>query len=618
MNAGSKLLRLATIARLSTSTSAVGGLRIAAAARRTKDISATAAARWIHSSKSLCSIPSPVKEGSEKPLSYHCEVGKEPLVNWTFGRCINRAAAEAPDKLAYIFVEESKRFTFAEFHHAVEKCATGLLGMGLKKGDSFMIFCPNTANWWILFAACAKIGVLTASVHPGYSKQEFLNALDKVKVKAIFIPEKFKTLHFYENLCKWMPELAKSAPGQLSSARYPELRTVIVDSDHALPGTVNVNDVLAGDQVDLEAAESDTSCDDSLTVIFTSGTTGAAKAACLTHHSFINNMLLTNNTLHTTERSNLKVVSSLPFFHVFGLMNASIPLVSHGMTVFPSIGYDQVMLMKAIQEYGCTEMLGSPTMYVDLLNHPERPKYDLSSLKRCIMGGSICTTEMRRMVEEGFGGVVALAGYGATEVSTVATVLRESDPLEKRMHTVGKPLAHTEIKVANVNTGVEVPCGEAGEIWIRGFHLFRGYLGERNKTDEVLTSTRWYRTGDLGVMDADGFVSIVGRLKDLIIRGGENIHPIDIEVELDSHPAVAESHVVAVPDDRLGDEICAVVVLNDGHEISEEQLREHLKDKIAYYKMPKYFLFEYDVPKTAIGKAQKNKLRKIAVEKLGL
>lgn len=526
----------------------------------------------------------------------------------------------AVDEQAYVFVEEGKEFTFGEYKYTVDQCAKGLLSMGFRKGDSLMIFCPNTTSWWIIFSACARIGVMSASVHPGYSKQEFFNAMDKVKAKAIFIPEKFKTLHFYQNLCKWIPEITTSAPGQVCSKQHPNLTMVICDANRPLPGTVHVSEVFAGGNANLQAVEAEMCCDDPLTVIFTSGTTGAAKAACLTHHSFINNVRIAhrNLTAGDTEAST-KLLCPLPFFHVFGLLNMFHPLISHTPTIVPAVGYDQLQTMKAIHEYRCTQMSGSPTMYIDLLNHPERSKYDLSSMKRCIMGGAICTPEIRQQVEENFGNeTMALIGYGSTETSTVATSIKPTDPPKKRLQTVGKPIAHTEIKIANPETGVELPCGETGEIWIRGFNIFSGYIDEEAKTKEVLTSTRWYRSGDIGTMDSEGFIYVVGRLKDLIIRGGENVHPIDIEIELDAHPAVEQSQVVGVPDKRMGEEICAFVSLKENKNATAEELRDFLKGKIAYFKIPKYFLFEHDLPKTAIGKVQKHKLREKAIEELGL
>ncbi|XP_003741506.1 acyl-CoA synthetase family member 2, mitochondrial [Galendromus occidentalis] len=576
-------------------------------------------ASWMHTSSWLRSSPSASESPeleTEKKLSYHCEVGTTPLNNRTLGKCINRAAASSGDKVAYTFVESNRSFTFGEFREHVDRCAKGLLAAGLSKGDTLLIFAPNIPNWLLIFAACSKLGVVSASVHPAYSKPEFFNAIEKVKPKAIFIPDEFKTIKFYGNLCKWIPELATSSPGQLSSAQFPSIKTVIVESEKTLPGTVNMKEISQGGNADLEAAEAKVGCDDPLTVIFTSGTTGSAKAASLIHHGFINNCQIVTDIMVRTEDQPC-IMNPLPLFHVFGLLSATIPILSDYRTIFPAIGYDQIAIMKSIQDYKCTRMTGSPTMFIDLINHPERSKYDMSSLVYCTMGGSICTTETRKLVEETFG-CLSLTGYGSTETSTVCSLIRPDDPPEKRMVSVGRPLPHVEMKIADPETGVEVPCNETGEVWIRGFNIFNGYLGEEAKTKDVITPSRWYRSGDIGTMDDEGYFNIVGRLKDLIIRGGENIHPIDVEVELDSHPAVEESHVIGVPDKRLGEEVCAVIVLRDGAEASPEELRAYLKDKVAYFKIPKYFLFELDVPKTAIGKAQKNKMREAATKKLGL
>lgn len=580
-------------------------------------------ARWIHSTSKALSLPSPIEyqeSPREKQLSYRCELGTEPLVDWTLGRCLDKSALVAGNKTAYHFVAENNReVTFSQLQADVYSCCQGLLAADIKKGDSVLIMSPNSYNWAIMFSALAKLGILSASVHPAYTQQELTNAINKVKCKAIYIPESFQVLKFYENLCKWIPELSSSAPGQLNSAQFPFLKTVIADSNRNLPGTINMREIMEGGVASVEDAEAKVGCDDPLTVIFTSGTTGSAKAAVINHHGFINNAVIVTNMVRRTRGNAQAIVCNpLPLFHVFGLMTAvGQTLIGQQQVVFPSMGYDQVAMLKSIQDYGCTELSGSPTMYVDLIHHPRRQEFDLSSLKFCMMGGNICTPEVREFVKTNLN-VDVLVGYGATETSTVASVVRSDDPEDKKMTTVGRPIEHVEMKVADPETGRELPVGEAGEVWIRSFNIFNGYLGEEEKTKEVMTSSRWYRTGDVGTMDSDGYFTICSRLKDLVIRGGENIHPIDVESLLDNHPAVSEAHVIGVPDKRMGEELCAWIVLNDGAQVTAQQLQDFLRDKLAYFKIPRYFIFDDDVPKTAIGKAQKNKMRITATKKLGL
>lgn len=557
-----------------------------------------------------------IVESRKLVTSYQCEPSETALTGETFGQHIDTAAAKWGDDIGWVFQSENQQITFANYKADVDTVCKGLLAAGFTKGDTIAIWAPNSYNWVVLYGAMAKIGILSACVHPAYTATEFEKVLTKVRFAGIYIPESFKILKYYEMLCSLIPELKESSPGQLNSKKYPFLKGIIVESDKALPGCINWRDILQGGNVNLAEAENKVGMDDPITIVFTSGTTGTPKAAMLSHHGFVNNSIMYDHGSPDPERSVL--CCPLPFFHVFGMtLSLGLTVIRGNCAVVPCAGYDTKEVLKAIQNYRCSQVAGAPTMIADMINHPDFKSCDLSSLNRVVMGGNVVTPEMRKLAREKFKAHVWV-GYGSTETTTASTLVTERDPENKQATTVGRPVGYVEVKVADPATGKETAINEPGEVWVRGHNVFIGYYNDEEKTKEVKGPAGWYKTGDLGKMDENGYLSIIGRLKDMVIRGGENIYPLEIEEVLNAHPAIQECHVIGVPDSRMGEELCAWVLLNPESKVTDSELQQYCKGKLSHFKIPKYFLYETDYPKTAIGKAQKNKMRETAVKKLGL
>lgn len=548
--------------------------------------------------------------------SYYLEPNPNPLLGDTYGACIDKAAERWPDDGGWIFAKEGGEVTYGKFKTDVNQACKGLLSAGFQKGDSVAIWSPNTYNWIVLYGALAKAGIISACIHPAYTAAELERCLLKVGCKGIYIPESYKAMKFYQILNDMIPELKNSSPGQLSSKKFPFLRSVLVDSNKSLPGCINIRSILEGGTSDLRTAEKNVGIDDPLTVVFTSGTTGCPKAALISHHGFVNNALAYGYRNPVDRRNS--VCCPLPFFHVFGMMIvAGVSTITGTKVIIPSPGYDIKATLEAVHKYRCVELSGAPTMHLDILAHPDIKKYDLTCVKKVVMGGNICTPEVRKFAQEKLK-AITIVGYGATETTTAACLVAETDPEHKRLTTVGKPLPFVEVKVADPATGKETAITEPGEIWVRGYNVFLGYHGEEERTRDVITPARWYRTGDVGTMDEEGYVTIMGRLKDMVIRGGENIYPIEVEGVLNAHPAVEEALVIGVPDQRMGEELCGWIIPRKGSEVRGEDLQDFCKGKISHFKIPRYFIFETDYPKTAIGKPQKAEMRAKAQQKLGL
>ncbi|KAL1441366.1 hypothetical protein MTO96_001012 [Rhipicephalus appendiculatus] len=543
--------------------------------------------------------------------SYQCEPSEMPMTGETYGQHIDTAAAKWGDDVGWVFQHDNQQITFASYKADVDCVCKGLLAAGFTKGDTIAIWSPNSYNWVVLYGAMAKIGILSACVHPAYTAAEFEKVLTKVRFAGIYIPESFKVLKYYEMLCSLIPELKESSPGQLNSKKYPFLKGIIVESDKALPGCINWQDILQGGNVNLAEAENKVGMDDPITIVFTSGTTGTPKAAMLSHHGFVNNSIMYDHGSPDPERSIL--CSPLPFFHVFGMtITCGLTVIRGNCAVVPCAGYDTKEVLKSIHNYRCSQVAGAPTMITDMINHPDFKSFDLSSLNRVVMGGNVVTPEMRKLAREKF------KAHVWVKTTTASTLVTERDPESKQATTVGRPVGYVEVKVADPATGKETAINEPGEVWIRGHNVFIGYYNDEEKTKEVKGPAGWYKTGDLGKMDEDGYLSIIGRLKDMVIRGGENIYPLEIEEVLNTHPAIQECHVIGVPDSRMGEELCAWVLLNPESKVTDSELQQYCKGKLSHFKIPKYFLYETDYPKTAIGKAQKNKMRETAAKKLGL
>ncbi|XP_034563362.1 medium-chain acyl-CoA ligase ACSF2, mitochondrial [Notolabrus celidotus] len=553
--------------------------------------------------------------------SYAHGTSSSPLVHYTIAEALQRTVDRVPDREAVVFVQDGVRKTFAEFQLDVDKAAAGLLALGLTKGDRLGMWGPNTYEWVLLQFATAKAGIIMVAVNPAYQPKEVEFALRKSGCKAVVCPAQFKTQKYCDMLRKICPEIETSTPGDIRSPRLPELRAVIV-LDSRQPGMLHFEDVMqAGSSQyvqQLHDLQKKISFDDPINILFTSGTTGAPKGATLSHHNMVNNAFYTGLRVGYSWRPNTRICLPVPLYHCFGSVGGGLCMALHGISVvFPSAGYDGKANLAAIESERCTFIYGTPTMYVDMLSQPDFAKYDLSSIEAGIMAGSPCPPELiRKIIAVGIKEITI--GYGTTENSPVTFCGSTTDNLERKAETCGYIMDHLEAKIVNPTTGEIVPLGMIGEIMIRGYCVMLEYWADKEKTKECITPEGWYKTGDIGSMDAYSYLKIEGRIKDMIIRGGENVYPAEIEQFLHTHPKVKEAQVVGVQDERMGEEICACIKVVDGEECTAEEIIAFCKGQMAHFKVPRYVLFVDSYPLTVTGKIQKNILRDISEEKLGL
>jgi len=550
--------------------------------------------------------------------SYVQGVSRQPLLGDTVGSLLDRIAAAHPERPALVVRSQQVRLSYREFHAEAERMAAGLLALGLQRGDRIGIWAPNRAEWVILQFAAPKAGLILVNINPAYRLHELEFALNKVDCKALVLPRRFKSSHYLDMLTELAPELAECSPGQLASARLPTLRDVILLDDVAAPGTRAWREVAAlGDAQAIEQlhhVELELSFDDPANIQFTSGTTGAPKGATLTHHNIINNGYFIGEAMRLTEQDRLCI--PVPFYHCFGMVLGNLACVTHGACmVIPGEGFDVLATLEAVQEERCTGLHGVPTMFIAELEHPEFRRFDLGSLRTGIMAGSPCPIEvMRRVVSEMHMSEVTIA-YGMTETSPVSFQTTLDDPLERRVDSVGRIHPHIEVKLVD-EQGRVVPRGSTGELCTRGYSVMLGYWQDDARTREVIDEARWMHTGDLAVIDDDGYCTIVGRLKDMIIRGGENVYPREIEEFLYTHPKVQDVQVFGVPDAKFGEQVCAWIRLREGCESSEAEIQSYCRHHLAYFKVPHYVRFVDAFPMTVTGKVQKYLMREAMAEEL--
>ncbi|XP_044035990.1 medium-chain acyl-CoA ligase ACSF2, mitochondrial [Siniperca chuatsi] len=554
--------------------------------------------------------------------SYAHGTSSTSLLHTTIGETLQKTVERWPDKEALAFLEDGVRKTFAQFQQDVDQAAAGLLALGLKKGDRLGMWGPNTYEWVLFQFATAKAGIILVSVNPAYQLQEVEFALQKVGCKALVCPTQFKTQKYCDMLKKICPEIESSTPGDIKSARLPDLRSVIV-LDSRQPGMLHFEDVMqAGSSQymqQLQDLQKKLFFDDPINILFTSGTTGAPKGATLSHHNIINNAYFVGKRVGYTWKPHSRVCLPVPLYHCFGSVGGGLCMGVHGISlVFPSTGYDGKANLAAMESERCTFIYGTPTMYVDMINQPDLAKYDLSSVESGIMAGSPCPPELVKKVISVMGIKGITIGYGTTENSPVTFCAYPTDNLERKSETVGFIMDHLEAKIVNPTTGDLLPLGMMGEIMIRGYCVMLGYWGDPAKTQECITKEGWYKTGDIGSMDAYSYCRIEGRIKDMIIRGGENIYPAEIEQFLHTHPKVKEAQVIGVEDFRMGEEVCACIKLVDGQDCTAEEIKAYCKGQISHFKIPRHVLFVTSYPLTISGKIQKHKLRKEAEKQLGL
>ncbi len=543
-----------------------------------------------------------------------------PLIGDTIGQHFDSAVERWGDRDALISRHQGISWTWAELKARVDDFAAGLIALGLEPGQRIGIWSPNNAEWTVTQFATAKAGLVLVNINPAYRLSELEYALNKVECVALVTAARFKTSDYLGMIRELAPELDDSTPGALSSKTLPHLKTVIQIGGPDVPGTYAFDDVLARGADAGHAALADLApklqFDDPINIQFTSGTTGSPKGATLTHHNILNNGYFLGETLRYTESD--RICIPVPLYHCFGMVIGNLAAVTHGAAmVYPSDAFDPLATLQAIAEERCTSLYGVPTMFIAQLDHSEFDSFDLSSLRTGVMAGSPCPVEvMRRVIDRMHMSEVTIA-YGMTETSPGSTQTSVDDDIDHRVSTVGRVLPHVEVKIVD-EAGRVVAPGDTGEFCTRGYLVMRGYWNDTDKTAEAIDDAGWMHTGDLATMDVDGYFNIVGRIKDLVIRGGENLYPREIEEFLYRHPKIADVQVIGVPDNKYGEELCAWVRLADGETATEDDIRDFCQGQIAHQKIPRYVKFVDEFPMTVTGKIQKFAMREAMIAELGL
>jgi fatty-acyl-CoA synthase len=552
--------------------------------------------------------------------SYVHGANGEPLLGLTIGQALDRAAVTWADQTALIARAQGIRWTWHELRDHADAFAAGLLALGLRRGDRIGIWSLNRAEWTLTQFAAARAGLILVTINPAYRLSELEFALNKVGCVALVTATAFKNSDYIGMVNALAPELAASIPGQLSATRLPQLCAVIQIGGPPAPGAIPFDDVAArggeAERAELRELASLLQFDDAVNIQFTSGTTGSPKGVTLTHHNILNNGYFVGRAMRLTAAD--RICIPVPLYHCFGMVMGNLAAVTHGCAmVYPGEGFDPLATLEAVQAEGCTALYGVPTMFIAELDHPEFARFDFSTLRTGIMAGAPCPIEvMRRVVEQMNMREVTIA-YGMTETSPVSFQSAVDDPTERRVSTVGRIHPHLEVKIVDTE-GRVVSRGQSGELCTRGYSVMLGYWGEAEKTAEVIDAARWMHTGDLAILDDEGYCNIVGRIKDMVIRGGENLYPREIEEFLFRHPKIQQVQVFGVPDRRYGEELCAWIRVREGETMTEEEVRAFCQGQIAHQKIPRYVQFVDEFPMTVTGKVQKFIMRQIVEEQFGL
>jgi fatty-acyl-CoA synthase len=528
--------------------------------------------------------------------SYASGISAVPLLGETIGGNLDRAVATHPDREALVDCATGRRWTYTELAAKIEACALGLRDAGVAKGDRVGIWSPNSAEWVFCQYATAKLGAILVNINPAYRTHELAYVLKQAGISVLVAAASFKTSDY--------GAMIEEVRGDC-----PDLRSVYLIGSPAWDGLMQASGTLPAAEL---------SADDPINIQYTSGTTGFPKGATLSHHNILNNGFMVGELVNYTEMD--RVCIPVPFYHCFGMVMGNLACTSHGACmVIPAPAFDPVATLEAVAEEDCTSLYGVPTMFIAELGVPDFASYDLSSLRTGIMAGSPCPVEVMKRVISDMGMAEVAICYGMTETSPVSTQTRDDDDLEHRVSSVGTVHPHLEVKVVDPETGLTLPRGEPGEFCTRGYSVMLGYWGEPEKTAEVIDQARWMHTGDLATMDDEGYLNIVGRIKDLVIRGGENVYPREVEEFLYTHPDIVDAQVIGVPDERYGEELMAWVKLRDGaDEMTIEGLREFCSGKLAHYKVPRYLKLVADFPMTVTGKIRKVEMREVSIDELGL
>ncbi len=554
-------------------------------------------------------------------LSYSCGTSDFPLMGATIGEMLDQVCARQPDVEALVAPFQDVRLTYRQFRDEVDRIARGLMAMDINKGDRVGIWAMNYAEWTMVQFATAKIGAIMVNINPSYRTFELEYCLKQSEIKLLILQGRFKTSDYVGMFYEACPEAYESRAGRLLSEKFPFLKTIIFMGEIPYNGMFSWSDLLSrGESIspeELQERADSLTFDDPINIQYTSGTTGYPKGVVLTHHGVMNNGYMIGKGMGFTEKDRLCI--PVPFYHCFGMVLSNMACATNGATmVIPAPTFDPEAVLKTIEAERCTAVHGVPTMFIAELRHPDFAKYDLRSLRTGIMAGSPCPIEVMKEVATKMHMSEVVIVYGQTETSPGVTMTTTKDPLEKRVTTVGRVFPHTELKIIDPETKKIVQMGEIGEICARGYMAMRCYYNNPTATRQTKDENGWIHTGDLGSFDKEGYVHIEGRLKDMVIRGGENIYPREIEEFLHQHKKIADVYVIGVPDEKYGEELMAWIVLEKDTTMTEQEVRDYCTGKIARYKIPRYISFVESVPMSVTGKIQKFKMKEMAIEMLGL
>ena len=554
-------------------------------------------------------------------VSYASGPADKALLGTPIPKLFDQIVAQHGDREAVVSIHQDVRLTYAQLADRVNKLAKAFISAGFEKGDRVGIWSPNNVEWLTTQYATAKAGIILVTINPAYRVHELAYVLEQSGCRGLVMQNQFKTSDYEGMITELCPELAEDFAGALNNEKFPNLKAVISMTSSDLAGIYDWTDFLglASNKSDeeLNVRQSNQDMDDAINIQYTSGTTGFPKGATLSHHNILNNGYFVASAMNFTEEDRLVV--PVPLYHCFGMVMGNLGCLSHGAcAIYPSEGFEPEAVLQAVQAEKATALYGVPTMFIDELALPNFSDYELSTLRTGIMAGAPCPIETMKQVNESMHMTEVEIAYGMTETSPVSFQTRVDSPLDKRVSTVGRVHPHVEVKIIDPETGSICPVGEMGELCTRGYSVMLGYWENPEATATAIDPNGWMHTGDTAIMDGDGYVNIVGRIKDMIVRGGENVYPREIEEYLMTHDSIEAVQVTGVPDPKYGEEIIAWVSLVGGAEMSENDVKEYCKGKIAHYKVPRYIRFSADFPMTVTGKVQKFKMREISIKELGL
>ncbi len=541
---------------------------------------------------------------------------KDALRNLTMGELLDEAVARYPDNDAIVYVDRDLRMTYRQFGGVVDRLARGLMALGVRKGEKVAIWATNIPYWVALQFATARIGAVLLTVNTNYKSDELAYLLEQSEAENLFLVDGYLDTDYLQTVYELVPELREQKRGELQSDRFPHLRRVFFLGQEKHRGMYAIPEIMAmapmTQEADYEARRAELDCHDVVNMQYTSGTTGFPKGVMLTHYNIINNAYWvgTNQRFGNTDR----ICIPVPLFHCFGCVMGVLGAVNHGATMVVLEKFDPVQVMAAVEQEKCTALYGVPTMFIAVLDHKLFDKFDFSSLRTGIMAGSPCPVHVMRQVIDRMNMREVTICYGLTEASPVITQTLPDDDIRKRTETVGRPMPHIQVKLVDPETGLEVGPGEQGEVCCRGYNVMRGYYNMPEATAKTIRDDGWLHSGDLGVLDEDGYLSITGRYKDMIIRGGENIYPREIEEFLYSMEGIVDIQVAGVPSKKYGEEVGAFVIKKPASDITPEDIRDYCRGRISRYKIPRHIAFVDSYPMTASGKVQKYKLQEMSVE----